>query len=158
MKNTIIAVVSVVLILLISFGAYKLFTNKPEEPIVEPTPTSTVEEVKETLFTEETYPRIDGSTATIPLSEAFKADALGKEIKDISVKHNTTHYAYENLIKGDADLILVTSPSDEELKMAEDAGVELEVIPVKHLHLNQYKKYILAKLQIGLKLVAMMFQ
>lgn len=84
----------------------------------------------EALYTEESYPRIDGSTATIPLSEAFKAEFLGKDRKEVSVKHNTTHYAYENLINGNADLILVTEPSDEEIEMAKQKGVELEVIPV----------------------------
>jgi len=82
------------------------------------------------LFTEESYPRIDGSTATIPLSEAFKAEFLAKDLKDVSVTHNKTHNAYENLIKGKADLILVTYPSADELKMAKDAGIELEIIPV----------------------------
>ena len=132
MKNTIIAIISVILILLVSYGAYAYFTKESEHNITpDVTPIDDNKPTKqEAIFTEDTYPRIDGSTATIPLSEAFKADALGKDIKDISVKHNTTHYAYENLIKGDADLILVTSPSDEELKMAEDAGITLEVIPV----------------------------
>lgn len=85
---------------------------------------------REALFTDETYPRIDGSTATIPLSEAFKAEFLAKDLKDVTVTHNKTHNAYENLIKGKADLILVTYPSVQELKMAKDAGIELEIIPV----------------------------
>ena len=85
---------------------------------------------REAIFTEETYPRIDGSTATIPLSEAFKAEFLGIPLEEASVVHNTTHHAYENLISGDADLILVTYPSDEELQLAKAAGIELEVIPI----------------------------
>ena len=82
------------------------------------------------LFTEENYPRIDGSTATIPLSEAFKAEFLAKDVKDVSVEHNKTHQAYQKLINGDVDLILVTYPSEEEQQMAIDAGVELEILPV----------------------------
>lgn len=82
------------------------------------------------LFTEETYPRIDGSTATIPLSEAFKAEFLGKDLSEVSVEHNTTHYAYVNLIDGKADLILATYPSEEEIQLAKDNEVELEIIPV----------------------------
>lgn len=85
---------------------------------------------REAVFTEGTYPRIDGSTATIPLSEAFKAEFLGKDLNSVSVDHNTTHYAYENLINGKADLILVTYPSEEEQQMAKNAGIELEIIPV----------------------------
>lgn len=85
---------------------------------------------REAIFTEENYPVIDGSTATIPLSEAFKAEFLGKSINEISVNHNKTHLAYENLINGDADLILVTYPSEDEFKLAKDNNVELEIIPV----------------------------
>jgi len=43
---------------------------------------------------------------------------------------NTTPDAYDNLIAGDKDLIVVTAPSQEELDAAAQAGVELEVIPI----------------------------
>lgn len=81
-----------------------------------------------TLFTEETYPKVDGSTATIPLSESYKKAFTGDS--SATVKHNTTHNAYVNLINKDVDLILVTSPSDEELKLAKEANIGLNVEPV----------------------------
>ncbi|MBQ1435234.1 MAG: substrate-binding domain-containing protein [Clostridia bacterium] len=83
-------------------------------------------------FTPDSYPRVDGSTATIPLSEQFFSDATGVSLGDAStyIKHNTTHNAYVNLINGDCDIIFVTSPSEEEYAMAEEAGLELEVHPV----------------------------
>lgn len=83
-------------------------------------------------FTKDTYPRVDGSTATIPLSENLAASLLSitpEEAKNY-IKHNTTHNAYENLIGGKADIIFVTEPSEEELSMADLKGIELEVIPV----------------------------
>lgn len=83
-------------------------------------------------FTELTYPRVDGSTATIPLSENLAAYLLSMSNEEAKsfIKHNTTHNAYENLLNGNADIILVTEPSKEELTMAEEKGIELEVIPV----------------------------
>ncbi|MBR2743663.1 MAG: substrate-binding domain-containing protein [Clostridia bacterium] len=83
-------------------------------------------------FTADTYPKVDGSTATIPLSEQFFSDATGVSLGDAStyIKHNTTHNAYVNLINGDCDIIFVTSPSEEEYALAAEAGVELEVHPV----------------------------
>jgi phosphate transport system substrate-binding protein len=71
-------------------------------------------------FTLETYPRVDGSTATIPLSEAVAREMLGltKEESTNFIKQNTTHYAYENLINNKADIIFVTEPSSQELEMA----------------------------------------
>jgi phosphate transport system substrate-binding protein len=78
------------------------------------------------------YPRVDGSTATIPLSEAFGAAVMGMSAEEARqyIVHNTTHNAYVNLIDGNADIIFVTSPSEEELSYAKEKGVELEVVPV----------------------------
>lgn len=88
--------------------------------------------IKKPKFTKETYPRIDGSTATIPLSEAIASELLGlsKEEAANFIHHNTTHNAYENLLSGMADIIFVTEPSKEELQMAKDKNIELEVIPI----------------------------
>lgn len=83
-------------------------------------------------FDKNTYPKVDGSTATIPLSEAIACELLGlsKEEGTEFIKHNTTHYAYENLLNKKADIIFVTEPSAEELQMAKDRNIELEVIPI----------------------------
>ncbi|MDF3000481.1 MAG: uncharacterized protein K0Q48_600 [Bacillota bacterium] len=78
------------------------------------------------------YPRVDGSTATIPLSEAFAAAVMGVDLEEARqyVEHNKTHEAYVNLIDGKADIIFVTSPSEEELSYAREKNVELSVVPV----------------------------
>lgn len=85
-----------------------------------------------TSFTVDTYPRVDGSTATIPLSQDIAKALLKLSQEEAArwIKHNTTHTAYMNLVEGKADLILVTEPSEEELKLARDKNIELEVIPV----------------------------
>jgi len=82
------------------------------------------------LFTPDTYPRVDGSTATIPLGAAFQSAFTGQTVTQDDVNFTTTDSAYHNLIDGKTDLILVTSPSDDELAAAKAAGVDLEVIPV----------------------------
>jgi phosphate transport system substrate-binding protein len=41
-----------------------------------------------------------------------------------------THPAYLNLIDKKTDLIFVTSPSAEELKLAQDKGIVMEVVPI----------------------------
>lgn len=84
----------------------------------------------EALFSEETYPKIDGSTATLPLAEAFKANFTEIDIEDVEITHSKTHNAYVNLINGDVDLILVTYPSKEEQQLAKDNEVELEIVPI----------------------------
>ncbi len=83
-------------------------------------------------FTMETYPRVDGSTVTIPLSEAVAAKLTKQTVDEVRpyILHNKTHQAYVNLIEGSKDLIFVTSPSEEELNLAAEKYVELEVIPI----------------------------
>lgn len=83
-------------------------------------------------FTKADYPRVDGSTVTIPLSEAMasKLLAMNKEEARKFVRHNTTHNAYVNLIEGKADIIFVTEPSSGELSLAKEKNVELVVVPV----------------------------
>ncbi len=84
------------------------------------------------VWEESDMPRIDGSTATIPLSEALVQDLLGyspEEAQDY-VHHNTTHSAYENLINHECDVIFVTPPSEEEYKMMDESGEEFETVRV----------------------------
>lgn len=78
------------------------------------------------------WPKIDGSTATIPLSEALVMRFAGLDAKAATetIHHNMTPQAYANLIAGNCELIFVTQPSAEELAAAKKAGVELVVIPV----------------------------
>lgn len=85
---------------------------------------------REALYTDDSYPVVDGSTATIPLAEAFEAEFKGKTVKDVNVTHSKTHTAYQRLLSGEVDLILVTYPSEDELRMAKEAGMEYEVTPV----------------------------
>lgn len=83
-------------------------------------------------FTIETFPRVDGSTVTIPITEALMAELTGKTLEEVRpyVLHTKTHGAYMNLISKFKDLIFVTSPSAEELQIAQEAGVELEIVPI----------------------------
>ncbi|WP_051569389.1 PstS family phosphate ABC transporter substrate-binding protein [Alkaliphilus transvaalensis] len=87
---------------------------------------------KELTFNITDYPKVDGSTVTIPLSEAVAAKLTGLTLEEVRpyILHNKTHEAYLNLINKKADIIFVTSPSEEELALARDKEVELEVIPI----------------------------
>ena len=88
--------------------------------------------VEQPAFTMETYPRIDGSTVTIPLSEAICAKLTNQTVEQVRpyILHTKTHSAYVNLIDKKTDLIFVTYPSIDEFKYASDQGVELEIIPI----------------------------
>ncbi|MGM9850330.1 MAG: PstS family phosphate ABC transporter substrate-binding protein [Bacilli bacterium] len=84
----------------------------------------------EILFTKETLPRVDASLATQPLMDAFVLNFTGKTTEEMGVEYSNTDPAYTKLINNEADLIVVTEPSEDELKRASDANVELEVTKV----------------------------
>ena len=81
------------------------------------------------LFTEENYPRIDGSTATIPLIEAVECALLGKARTDVKVNVSKTSGAYEALATNKADLLLVYDGGDETRKQV-NADELFETAPI----------------------------
>lgn len=84
------------------------------------------------MFTLQNYPRVDGATAAIPFGKVLVRELTGvsKVKADRSVRFNTTHDAYVNLITKNTDIIFVSGPSDEELKLAEQHGVKLKLTPI----------------------------
>jgi len=117
----ILLVIIMILVVVACIVAYMYFTNND---------TITENKKEDALFSKTTYPRIDGSTATLPLAEAFKANFTKIPINEVEVTHSKTHNAYVNLINGNTDLILVTYPSEDELQLAKDKGIELEIVPI----------------------------
>ena len=125
--TNVLLVIIMILVVVACVIAYMYFTT--DEGIEDMTIKKEVPK-KGPIFTMDDYPRIDGSTATLPLAEAFKADFTDTEIEKVDVKHSKTHNAYVNLINGDTDLILVTYPSQDEIDLASNEGVELEIVPI----------------------------
>ncbi|MBO4878059.1 MAG: substrate-binding domain-containing protein [Ruminococcus sp.] len=80
------------------------------------------------------FSHIDGSTATIPITAELLRQFCGIEDDKLEyyIDHNTTGPAYEKLILGEdgKNIILVTEPSSEELTLAKEHHVELDVTPV----------------------------
>ncbi len=106
----------------------------------------------ETLYRQAwgSYPSLDGSTVCVPMAMELARQHLNMQDQDLNgfVSFSTTHAAYERLIGAKpnptvsiasqntmldetrpVDLLLATEPSDEELAMAADAGVELVRAP-----------------------------
>ena len=122
----------ILLVILIILGitagcvyVYKIFTN-PDDNVANV-------DVKEenAMFTLENYPKVDASLATQPLTDAFAAAFTGEnDIAEEWYDYTNTHPAYIRLIDKEVDVIVVTEPSEDELKYAKEKGVELEVTPV----------------------------
>ncbi|HCA21392.1 MAG TPA: hypothetical protein DEO87_03310, partial [Lachnospiraceae bacterium] len=60
-------------------------------------------------FTKENFPRLDGSTSTVPLGKTLTSALLGiseKEAEDFCVFNRTTQ-SFRNLLAGEADMLIV---------------------------------------------------
>ncbi len=138
-----------VLLIGICFTAFKVFTREPEETSIPTTAEQVATQVVESeedalhkpLFTKENFPKMDASLATQPLTDAFYQNFLGLTPADDGYDgYTNTHWGYERLITGhttfkekeyaDRDIIVVTYPSEEEQKLAEENNVELDITPV----------------------------
>ena len=79
------------------------------------------------------YPRVDGSTANIPLMAEIRSKFLNEDIitsQNESLKVSTTDYAWMSLVDGNTDLLLVYEASDETKKYIEESGVKLKKVPI----------------------------
>lgn len=78
-------------------------------------------------FTVENMPRIDGSTATIPLGEAVTSVLLGKPRSQCTVEFSGTNTAYKNLVDKNCDILLVYEPPADALEYTAD---KIEKTPI----------------------------
>ena len=136
MKERILAVLLALVLLLCGCEPQQEEISQPESSessSVESRPEQSAPEVSEEItFLRENFPRIDGSTSLIPLEAGVRAAIFGKSIEQAEkdVAHTTTWGSFKNLLSGDADIIFSTPISAEQQKMADEAGVKLEQVPV----------------------------
>ena len=136
MKERILAVLFALALLLCGCTLQREEISQPESSessSVESTPEQSTPEVSEEItFLRENFPRIDGSTSLIPLEAGIRAAIFGKSIEQAEkdVAHTTTWGSFKRLLSGDADMIFSTPISAEQQKMADEAGIKLEQVPV----------------------------
>lgn len=111
-------------------------------PYAQNTRAVTLEEPSALQFTSD-FPRMDGATALYPVYASFARAVYPKEvIDDIGLEHapqinenpylkcTTTTGAYASIVNGEADIIFVAAPSEQQQKAAEDSGVSLVFTPI----------------------------
>ena len=98
------------------------------------TPASSVSELPSTvLFTPEDFPKLDGSTACIPLMAQMMADTTGIDLEaaQSAVSVSTTAYAWESFglypdEESTARMLVVYEAPDSVKEELEEANVQLE--------------------------------
>ena len=144
-SSMITLIVVIVLVVALCVGAYFLVSslyekklnqngdvnNKNSQDNTQSTSKNDEEEISsEPLYTLDNYPKVDASLATQPLTNAFIKNFVGEDVDVSKLDYTNTHPGYVRIINDEVDLIVVTEPSKEELELAKQKGVELEVIPV----------------------------
>ncbi len=84
-------------------------------------------------FTVETYPKMGGSLAALPLGEALTAHALDIDrdtASSLLTFEGSTTDNYEALVDGTFDIILAYEPSQEAKDYAAEKGFEWEMTPI----------------------------
>ena len=97
-----------------------------EAPTATPEATPTPEQFR---FTRENFPRLNGSTAMVPLGQAIASVMLGEtreEVADLTNFSRTTQ-SYRELMWGQADLLISGAPPQGIYDEKEEAGVEWEI-------------------------------
>ncbi len=124
-KKVIIYILLLVVLALCSFFAYNYFTKDEADD----NNNEVKEELKGTF--KDKMPRVDASLATQPLMNALAEYFGGSDaLEEVEKNYTNTHPGYIKLINGETDLIIVTEPSKEELELAKENNVELEVTKV----------------------------
>ncbi len=109
--------------------------SAPAEPTAQspspPAPESSVPAL-EAQFTVESYPRVDGSTANIPLGEALASLMLGIDRADAAkmIEFSGTTDAYQRLMYGNADLLLVYEASPVTIEQKNESNFEWDIAPI----------------------------
>lgn len=78
------------------------------------------------------YPKVDGSTANMPMMAQIRSSYLGESLAEAenNTEVSTTDYAWRNLIDGKVDLLLVYEPSSETKELIDKSPVKLKVTPI----------------------------
>ena len=98
-------------------------------------PASSVSEApQDPLFSEEDFPKLDGSTACIPLMAQMLADTTGMDLEEAQsiISVSTTAYAWESfgLYNTDTKMLVVYEAPDSVKEELEAANVQLEQKPI----------------------------
>ena len=98
-----------------------------------PTDLTMTDEAAQYNLTPGNYPRIDGSTSTLGIVQAVWKAMVRSDTSSYDEyyayypsKASKEAHSYQLLINGDVDLIIVPYASEDVLREAKDAGVELE--------------------------------
>ena len=78
------------------------------------------------------YPRVDGSTATLPLGIYMRAKLTGETLEqsETFTLFTRTNNAWLDIAYGEADLLIVYEAAEETKRSIDESGTELKIAPI----------------------------
>jgi phosphate transport system substrate-binding protein len=110
---------------------HQIFPEESEEP-KKPEMPEAPEEPEAPIINADNYPKVDGSTATLPLSQALYARITGADMEEAAevIQHTKTTNAYFALMEKEADLLIVGEANEAIDAYAKERGVALLSKPI----------------------------
>ncbi len=98
----------------------------PETPTPPPEP-----QPEQFVFTRENFPRLNGSTSTVPLGQAIASVLLGESRDEVSdlIQFSKTTQSYRELMWGGAELLIAAEPAEVIWQEKEKSGFAWEMEP-----------------------------
>lgn len=83
------------------------------------------------VFTRNNFPRLDGSTSTVPLGQAVASVLLGESREKVSdiIHFSKTTRSYRALMNGEADVLLAAEPAPVIWAEKDDGGYDWDMAP-----------------------------
>lgn len=130
MKTKIVPILIAALLILTASCAAKEPIQEDVSPSVSSASPSPSEDVF--VFTRDNFPRMDGSTSTIPLGQAVASVLLGEARENVTelAQFNKTTQSFRNLMNGEADVLIVAEPNAEVFTEMKTAGFDYEMTPI----------------------------
>ena len=96
------------------------------EPVTTAAPTEPADVFR---FTRENFPRLDGSTACLPMGEAVCSVLLGESRESVQdlIHFNRTTQSFRNLMEGNCDLLLAGEPNAAVFTEMEEKNFEADM-------------------------------
>ena len=96
------------------------------------TPSGNTNSSTNTMFTLDTYPRMDGSTANLPLMAQYLSTTCGIPLEEAEmlVSVSTTQSAWDNLAYGNVDILIVYEASDDTIHRIQHEYGNFDITPI----------------------------
>ena len=106
-------------------------TENPAPPVTEPPAPQATEapQPEQFVFTRSNFPRLNGSTAMVPLGQAIASVLLGETREEVAdlIDFSRTTQSYRQLMNGMADLLISGAPPEAIYREKEEMGFQWEL-------------------------------